>query len=60
MSTSRGAPCLFVPESWTHATGINEHTYHLFSLCGSTAAGVLTAAGILLLRTQGAMDWRQL
>lgn len=40
---------LFVPESWTHAVGVSEHTYHLFSLYGGTAAGVLTVAGILAL-----------
>ncbi|MGC9539341.1 respiratory nitrate reductase subunit gamma [Streptomyces sp. UG1] len=40
---------LFVPESWTHALGVSEHTYHLFSLYGGTAAGVLTVAGIALL-----------
>ncbi|MFI7411912.1 respiratory nitrate reductase subunit gamma [Streptomyces sp. NPDC049627] len=40
---------LFVPESWTAALGVSEHTYHLFSLYGGTAAGVLTVAGIVLL-----------
>ncbi|MCF3119873.1 respiratory nitrate reductase subunit gamma [Streptomyces arenae] len=40
---------LFVPESWTKKVGINEHTYHLFSLYGGTAAGVLLVLGILLL-----------
>ncbi|MET7487884.1 respiratory nitrate reductase subunit gamma [Streptomyces sp. NPDC005538] len=40
---------LFVPESWTRSAGISEHTYHLFSLYGGTAAGALTVAGILLL-----------
>ncbi|MEW2166580.1 respiratory nitrate reductase subunit gamma [Streptomyces sp. NPDC007084] len=40
---------LFVPESWTRAVGVSEHTYHLFSLYGGTAAGVLTVAGILTL-----------
>ncbi|MCZ0985851.1 respiratory nitrate reductase subunit gamma [Streptomyces diastatochromogenes] len=40
---------LFVPMSWTHALGVSEHTYHLFSLYGGTAAGVLTVLGILLL-----------
>ena len=40
---------LFVPESWTRTAGISEHTYHLFSLYGGTAAGVLTVTGILLL-----------
>ncbi|WP_369274437.1 respiratory nitrate reductase subunit gamma [Streptomyces sp. R11] len=40
---------LFVPESWTDALGVSERTYHLFSLYGGTAAGVLTLAGIALL-----------
>ncbi|MGW6738739.1 respiratory nitrate reductase subunit gamma [Streptomyces sp. NPDC055013] len=40
---------LFVPESWTDALGVSERTYHLFSLYGGTAAGVLTVAGIVLL-----------
>ncbi|MFI6010809.1 respiratory nitrate reductase subunit gamma [Streptomyces sp. NPDC051243] len=40
---------LFVPESWTDAVGVSEHTYHLFSLYGGTAAGLLTVAGIALL-----------
>lgn len=40
---------LFVPESWTRTAGVSEHTYHLFSLYGGTAAGVLTVTGILLL-----------
>lgn len=29
---------LFVPESWTRTAGVSEHTYHLFSLYGGTAA----------------------
>lgn len=40
---------LFVPESWTEALGVSEHTYHLFSLYGGTAAGLLAVAGIVLL-----------
>lgn len=40
---------LFVPMSWTESIGIGEHAYHLFSLYGGTAAGVLTVAGIALL-----------
>ncbi|GHG87099.1 respiratory nitrate reductase subunit gamma [Streptomyces lanatus] len=40
---------LFIPETWTHSLGVSEHTYHLFSLYGGTAAGVLTVAGIVLL-----------
>ncbi|MFF4501789.1 respiratory nitrate reductase subunit gamma [Streptomyces sp. NPDC001401] len=40
---------LFVPKSWTDSIGVGEHTYHLFSLYGGTAAGVLALAGILLL-----------
>ncbi|WP_121750062.1 respiratory nitrate reductase subunit gamma [Streptomyces sp. E2N166] len=40
---------LFVPESWTNAVGVSEHAYHLLSLYGGTAAGVLAVAGILIL-----------
>lgn len=40
---------LLVPESWTDAIGFTEHAYHLFSLFGGTAAGVLTVAGIAVL-----------
>ncbi|MGV9675844.1 respiratory nitrate reductase subunit gamma [Nocardia sp. NPDC003482] len=40
---------LFVPESWTDALGFTEHPYHLLSLFGGTAAGVLTVAGIAVL-----------
>ncbi|POX44285.1 respiratory nitrate reductase subunit gamma [Streptomyces sp. Ru71] len=40
---------LFVPMSWTDTLGVSEHAYHLLSLYGGTAAGVLTLAGIGLL-----------
>ncbi|MFG2648678.1 respiratory nitrate reductase subunit gamma [Streptomyces sp. NPDC048436] len=40
---------LFIPESWTEKAGVSEHTYHLFSLYGGTAAGILLVLGILLL-----------
>ncbi|WP_399932937.1 respiratory nitrate reductase subunit gamma [Streptomyces kanamyceticus] len=40
---------LFLPESWTDKVGVSEHTYHLFSLYGGTAAGALLVLGILLL-----------
>ncbi|WP_432192139.1 respiratory nitrate reductase subunit gamma [Streptomyces sp. bgisy027] len=40
---------LFVPASWTDSPGVSEHTHHLFSLYGGTAAGALTVAGIVLL-----------
>ncbi|MFF7093903.1 respiratory nitrate reductase subunit gamma [Streptomyces rubradiris] len=40
---------LFVPVSWTQAFGVDEHAYHLLSLYGGTAAGVLTVAGVGLL-----------
>ncbi|MFC8124986.1 respiratory nitrate reductase subunit gamma [Streptomyces sp. NPDC057302] len=40
---------LFVPESWTEKLGVKEHTYHLLSLYGGTAAGILLVLGILLL-----------
>ncbi|GAA3142018.1 respiratory nitrate reductase subunit gamma [Streptomyces rectiviolaceus] len=40
---------LFIPESWTEKVGVKEHTYHLLSLYGGTAAGILLVIGILLL-----------
>ncbi|WP_067699720.1 respiratory nitrate reductase subunit gamma [Nocardia jejuensis] len=40
---------LFIPEAWTDAVGVKEHQYHLLSLFGGTAAGVLTILGILML-----------
>ncbi|MEY9995699.1 nitrate reductase gamma subunit [Streptomyces sp. V4I8] len=40
---------LLVPESWTDAVGVSEHTYHRFSLYGGTAAGLVTVGGIALL-----------
>ncbi|MEV8019953.1 respiratory nitrate reductase subunit gamma [Streptomyces sp. NPDC086554] len=40
---------LFVPESWTENLGVEEHTYHLLSLYGGTAAGIMLVLGILLL-----------
>ncbi|MEU7053329.1 respiratory nitrate reductase subunit gamma [Streptomyces eurythermus] len=40
---------LFVPVSWTETFGVDEHAYHLLSLYGGTAAGVLTVAGVGLL-----------
>ncbi|MFC7303355.1 respiratory nitrate reductase subunit gamma [Streptomyces monticola] len=40
---------LFIPESWTDKIGMKEHTYHLMSLYGGTAAGVLAVLGILML-----------
>ncbi|MEV5608683.1 respiratory nitrate reductase subunit gamma [Streptomyces sp. NPDC052225] len=40
---------LFIPMSWSDKVGISEHTYHLFSLYGGTAAGLMLVAGIALL-----------
>ncbi|MDO0937920.1 respiratory nitrate reductase subunit gamma [Streptomyces sp. DG2A-72] len=40
---------LFIPMSWTDAIGVSERSYHLVSLYGGTAAGLLTIAGIVLL-----------
>ncbi|MFC9293862.1 respiratory nitrate reductase subunit gamma [Streptomyces sp. NPDC057011] len=40
---------LFIPSSWTAAVGIDEHTYHLFSLLGGGLAGTLAVLGILTL-----------
>lgn len=48
---------LFIPQSWSHAVGVDERVYHAFSLYGGTLAGVVTVAGIGLLvyrrRTNG-------
>ncbi|GAA5019021.1 respiratory nitrate reductase subunit gamma [Kitasatospora paranensis] len=40
---------LFVPASWTDALGVSEHAYHLLSLIGGTAAGLLAVAGLATL-----------
>lgn len=36
---------LFIPMSWTDKLGISEHTYHLFSLYGGTAAASSRSPG---------------
>lgn len=43
---------LLVPESWTRAVGISDHTYHVVAVAGGTVAGVVLCVGlaILLLR----------
>ncbi|MGW4364136.1 respiratory nitrate reductase subunit gamma [Nocardia takedensis] len=40
---------LFIPEAWTDAIGMTEHTYHLFSLIGGTFAGAAAVVGIAIL-----------
>ncbi|NUP51692.1 MAG: respiratory nitrate reductase subunit gamma [Catenulispora sp.] len=40
---------LLIPQSWTDAAGVSDHTYHLVALVSGTAAGVATLAGIALL-----------
>ncbi|KNB49783.1 respiratory nitrate reductase subunit gamma [Streptomyces caatingaensis] len=40
---------LLIPESWTEALRVSEHTYHLTSLLVGGAAGLATAAGLALL-----------
>lgn len=40
---------LLVPASWTDAAGLGDHAYHLLSLFGGTAAGILAVVGIGLL-----------
>lgn len=48
---------LVIPESWTRAMGVAEHTYHVVSLIGGTVAGVAAVAGLSMLiyrrRTSG-------
>lgn len=40
---------LLVPESWTNAIGISEHTYHLIAVVLGTIAGLSTVIGLVLL-----------
>ncbi|NEC29588.1 respiratory nitrate reductase subunit gamma [Streptomyces sp. SID8111] len=40
---------LLVPESWTEAAGISEHTYHVLAVVLGVAAGVATVGGMLIL-----------
>ncbi len=40
---------LLVPESWTSALGISEHTYHLVAVVLGTVAGLATVTGLVLL-----------
>lgn len=40
---------LLVPESWTDAAGISEHTYHVVAVVLGTIAGVCTIGGLAIL-----------
>lgn len=40
---------MLVPEAWTEALGIPEGTYHAVSVTGGTLAGLVVAAGFLIL-----------
>jgi len=40
---------LLIPESWTDAAGIGEHTYHVGAVVLGTLAGVCTLGGLALL-----------
>ncbi|MBD9736244.1 respiratory nitrate reductase subunit gamma [Streptomyces sp. H28] len=40
---------LLVPESWTEAAGISEHTYHVLAVVLGVAAGVATVGGMIIL-----------
>ncbi|MGV9938477.1 respiratory nitrate reductase subunit gamma [Streptomyces sp. NPDC003401] len=40
---------LVVPESWTDAAGISEHTYHVSAVVLGTLAGVATVGGLAIL-----------
>jgi len=40
---------LVVPESWTEAAGISEHTYHVLAVALGTAAGICTLGGLAIL-----------
>ncbi|GGV42884.1 nitrate reductase subunit gamma [Actinomadura cremea] len=40
---------LLVPDAWTEAAGITEHTYHLVAVTLGTVAGFCTLAGLAIL-----------
>ncbi len=40
---------LLVPESWTDAVGISEHTYHVVAVAGGLPAGAMTVVGMAIL-----------
>ncbi|PWI14376.1 respiratory nitrate reductase subunit gamma [Streptomyces sp. Act143] len=40
---------LLIPQSWTDAVGVNDHTYHLIAVSTGAAAGVGAVAGIGIL-----------
>ncbi|MFG3283065.1 respiratory nitrate reductase subunit gamma [Streptomyces sp. NPDC048111] len=40
---------LLVPQSWTDAAGVSDHTYHLVALSTGAVAGVAAACGIAIL-----------
>ncbi len=40
---------LLIPESWTDAAGISEHTYHIVAVVLGTVAGVCTLGGLAIL-----------
>ena len=40
---------LLVPQSWTDAVGVSEHTYHVVAVTGGLLAGVMTVVGMAIL-----------
>ena len=40
---------LLVPQSWTDALGISEHTYHVVAVAGGLLAGAMTVVGMAIL-----------
>lgn len=40
---------LLIPESWTAAVGIDDHTYHLVAVVGGLIAGFMTLIGLVIL-----------
>lgn len=40
---------LLIPESWTDAVGISEHTYHVVAVAMGSVAGVMTVVGLSIL-----------
>ncbi len=40
---------LLIPESWTDAAGVSEHTYHVVAVVLGTIAGICTLGGVAIL-----------
>ena len=49
---------ILVPASWTSEIGVSEHAYHVLSAAAGTAAGIVCAAGLVLLAWRRGMNAR--